>query len=227
MTPSVLVDPANPFWPTFAASWDDLPRDIWMADGGTYRRRRYAAFHVGEGAYERLTHRPHYQDRDHNPLNGGVERWFAPMKEEQARSPLFRDLLQGTGALIERMAPRDSRQWAVEAHQFRIEACSGAPGLPTPEGMHRDGRDWVLILLVSASDFTGGHTRVEGRSRKLLLRHRASTPGPRHYQRLIARRDYRMPHMNHKSEPNGTPLDSFNSRTNLGKQVVSHNIILS
>ena len=31
-------------WASFAASWDDLGVDAYMADGGRYRRRRFAAF---------------------------------------------------------------------------------------------------------------------------------------------------------------------------------------
>ena len=31
-------------WQSFAASWDDLGVDAYMADGGRYRRRRFAAF---------------------------------------------------------------------------------------------------------------------------------------------------------------------------------------
>lgn len=49
LPPGELVDPASPEWATFARSWDDLPRDTWMADGGIYRRRRYAAFEVAGG----------------------------------------------------------------------------------------------------------------------------------------------------------------------------------
>jgi hypothetical protein len=37
-------------WPAFAASWDDLGLDLYMADGGRYRRRRFAAFGVFRGA---------------------------------------------------------------------------------------------------------------------------------------------------------------------------------
>ena len=43
-TSSVLKDrgvAAN--WRTFASSWDDLGLDLYMADGGRYRRRRFAA----------------------------------------------------------------------------------------------------------------------------------------------------------------------------------------
>ena len=31
-------------WPAYAASWNDLGLDTYMADGGRYRKRRHAAF---------------------------------------------------------------------------------------------------------------------------------------------------------------------------------------
>src|SRR5579871_6528467 len=31
-------------WDEFAASWDGMQRDLYMRDGGRYRRRRYAVF---------------------------------------------------------------------------------------------------------------------------------------------------------------------------------------
>ena len=50
--------------------------------------------------------------------------------------------------------------WHVEIHQFRIEARSGQDGQPTPEGMHRDGVDWVLVLLVSRVNIASGETSI-------------------------------------------------------------------
>ena len=45
-------------------------------------------------------------------------------------------------------------------HQFRIEARSGEAGQPTPEGMHRDGVDWVLVLLVGRENIKSGETTI-------------------------------------------------------------------
>lgn len=63
-------------WEGFGASWDDLGLDTYMADGGRYRRRRHAAFALSADGIRRKPHQPHYQSRDYNPLNGGLERWF-------------------------------------------------------------------------------------------------------------------------------------------------------
>jgi hypothetical protein len=75
---ALLTPPALAEWPSFAASWEELGVDIYMADGGRYRRRRFAAFAVSAEGVARKAHQPHYQSRDYNLLNGGIERWFEP-----------------------------------------------------------------------------------------------------------------------------------------------------
>jgi hypothetical protein len=58
---SVLQRQGLDAWSAFASSWDDLGPDVYMADGGRYRRRRFAAFGVSGGAFTRKPHQPHYQ----------------------------------------------------------------------------------------------------------------------------------------------------------------------
>lgn len=122
-----------------------------MADGGRYRRRRHAAFAVSAEAIRRKPHQPHYQSRDYNPLNGGIQRWFEPITDLIGAHPVMLAALRFGFELFDPMTPPALRpqSWHVEVHQFRIEADSRRSGLPTPEGKHRDGVDWVLILLVA------------------------------------------------------------------------------
>lgn len=154
-----LVGPAPmEEWPAFKASWDSLALDEYMADGGTYRRRSFAAFLIGPKFVWRRAHRPHYQDREHNPLNGGVARWFAPMADELTNGALVNALLRAARMIFE--AESDRHLWYVEMHQFRIEARCDGPGLPTPEGLHRDGVDWVFMLAVQRSEVKGGVSQI-------------------------------------------------------------------
>jgi hypothetical protein len=155
-------------WPAFAASWGDLPLDEYMADGGRYRRRRHTCFTVTSDGVVREPHQPHYQSRDYNTLNGGIERWFAPVLSDVAAHPGLVRLMTRFGDVFttaEGIAVASAR-WFVEVHQFRIEARPDAAGLPTPEGMHRDGVDWVAVTLVRRENVVGGVTSVadaEGR----------------------------------------------------------------
>jgi hypothetical protein len=149
-------------WSSFADSWNDLGVDTYMADGGRYRRRRFAAFRASHSGIIRKPHQPHYQSRDYNPLNGGIERWFEPVTDAAAQHPALTAILQICQALFDRMTPVAVRPeaWHVELHQFRIEARLGEAGQPTPEGMHRDGVDWVLVLMVRRENIASGETTI-------------------------------------------------------------------
>ncbi len=149
-------------WDAFAASWNDLGVDAYMADGGRYRRRRFAAYRAIPAGILRKAHQPHYQSQDYNPLNGGIERWFEPVTEAIGRHPALAAILGASHALFDRMTPAAYRPeaWHVELHQFRIEARSGKAGQPTPEGMHRDGVDWVLVLMIRRENIESGETTI-------------------------------------------------------------------
>jgi 2OG-Fe dioxygenase len=56
----------------------------------------------------------------------------------------------------------------VELHQFRIEATAGQIGEPTPEGLHRDGVDWVLVALVNRTNVESGVTSIYGMDHRHL-----------------------------------------------------------
>lgn len=155
-------------WDAFAASWDGLALDEHMADHGRYRRRRHAVFTVpAEGAIRRAAHQPHYQSRDYNALNGGVERWFEPVTVAVGDGACLRTILAFCRNLFGGLAPA-VRAWRVEVHQFRIEARADAAGLPTPEGVHRDGVDYVLVLMVQRTNIASGTTTVHAPDRSEL-----------------------------------------------------------
>ncbi len=162
-------------WDSFAASWNDLGLDRYMADGGRYRRRRHATFSVapapdGASRIERKPHQPHYQSRDYNMLNGGIERWFKPISDEIGAHPVLHAILAACDAVFTALTQADARPsaWHVELHQFRIEARTDQAGQPTPEGLHRDGVDWVLVLLVARENVESGETSIHDLRKRLL-----------------------------------------------------------
>jgi hypothetical protein len=138
-------------------SWNDLEPDHYLRDGGSYRRRRHACFVVDGDRIERAPHRAHWQSQDYNALHGGLRRWFEPIRDEVVANPAWTRLLLGLSAQCS--ALRDARTWHIEAHQFRIDTSDGI-GRPTPEGAHRDGVDFVAVLVVGRSGIRGGETRV-------------------------------------------------------------------
>ena len=49
-----------------------------------------------------------------------------------------------------------------------VEARAGEAGRPTPEGLHRDGVDWVLVLLVRRENIASGETTIHDLAQRPL-----------------------------------------------------------
>lgn len=141
------------------SSWDDLPADAHLLDGGAYRFRRHGCFvyEPGTGALSLAEHRAHYQPVTYNALHGGLLRWFSPLAEAVSSSRGLASLVGSLGQLFAELQP--VQRWFVEAHAFRIDPREGV-GRPTPEGAHRDGVDFVAVILVDRVGVKGGETRV-------------------------------------------------------------------
>ena len=146
-------------WDQLAVSWDRLPPDAHLKDGGHYRKRRHACFiqDIATGQMQQTPHRAHWQPTDYNALHGGFERWFEPVEAEVVQAAAWQQLLKGFGALFAQVQPVP--RWHIEAHQFRIDTAGGV-GRPTPEGAHRDGVNFVVVMLVARHGVKGGETRV-------------------------------------------------------------------
>lgn len=143
--------------------WDALPPDTFLRDGGRYRRRRHSCFVVEPTQVQQVPHRAHYQPLEYNALHGGMLRMFEPISAHTLALPVWSKLLLALARVCSSV--RGEQPWYVEAHQFRIDTRDGI-GRPTPEGAHRDGVDFVAILLVDRVDVRGGESRIfeaEGR----------------------------------------------------------------
>lgn len=144
-------------WGDFCTSWDRLAPDPYLQAQGRCRRRRHAVFAVDAAGISAQAHQAHYQSRDYNTLFGGIERWFEPIESAIRDSDSLHTILRYCQTQFD--PPRQTR-WHVEAHQFRIEATPTMPGLPTPEGVHRDGVQFVLVLLIRRHNIVSGTTTI-------------------------------------------------------------------
>jgi hypothetical protein len=154
--------------PSFVDSWNTLEEDQYMADGGRYRKRRHAVFQTTQQTPKPrlMPYQPHYQTEDNNQLNGGVERYFAPIMPDLIESPSLMALLDFGRQIFSRMA--GSSQWHIELHQFRIEARDGQKGNPTPEGVHRDGVDFVIVVMINRVNIKSGATTIYNLDNELV-----------------------------------------------------------
>jgi hypothetical protein len=138
-------------------SWDRLEPDHYLKDGGHYRQRRHSCFVDRQGEVTQAPHRAHWQPVEYNALHGGMHRMFAPIEAGTAAQPAWLELLRALGEVCSGV--KGKQPWYVEAHQFRIDTAEGI-GRPTPEGAHRDGVDFVAVILIDRHNIKGGETRV-------------------------------------------------------------------
>ncbi|RDZ26107.1 2OG-Fe dioxygenase family protein [Lysobacter silvisoli] len=163
-------------WTAFADSWNDLGPDNYLARHGRERRRRYAVYSAGpDGEIRREAHQPHYQSLDYNSLQGDIERWFEPIAANIGEGESLRRILAFCHGFFGALAPAISG-WHIEVHQFRIEARPGQAGEPTPEGVHRDGVDYVLVLLIDRQNIVSGTTTIHSGDGRELGSFTLTTP---------------------------------------------------
>ncbi len=128
-----------------------------MADGGTYRSRRYGLYQLS-AATGKLTYIPDasfYQSIEANSLNGGEHRHFAPLDADTVKNPFLWEIMLFDFAQL--MSNEHIEvDWLIGVHQIRIVATTGVPGNPTPEGTHRDHEDYTAQHLITRHNIGGG-----------------------------------------------------------------------
>jgi hypothetical protein len=144
----------------FQQSWERLDFDEFMADGGQYRKRRHSTLSAlaSSQIFKVEPHQPHYQSLTYNSLNGGLARHYSPIEGPILNGATMTSLIRLGCSLFGRLTPYYA--WHIEIHQFRIEARCGDIGKPTPEGVHRDGVNFVIFVMVKRHNFASGSTTI-------------------------------------------------------------------
>ncbi|MGB3204586.1 MAG: 2OG-Fe dioxygenase family protein [Crinalium sp.] len=143
---SLDVESLKPFF-------NDLPVDPYIK--GKYRTRRLSRFHVSNNQVIKLPHGYLYQTKQYNPLLGDIKREFAELDDELIKQPSFQQMV---------LAFSDSCKLHPEAeigvHQIRTACSPNNSGNPAPEGIHKDGSDFVGIFAVDRHNIEGGETHL-------------------------------------------------------------------
>ncbi|MEU9996200.1 2OG-Fe dioxygenase family protein [Streptomyces sp. NPDC048370] len=135
-------------------SYDDCPVDEYMGNGTRFKRfSQYRLRPQGEDAwsFERLAHRDYTTYKKFNSVGGGIRRVYEPIKVDF--TPLIEHGVRELG--LDR-----SEDWQINVHQNRTRADGGKPGPLTPEGVHHDGHEFVMIAILNKVNVGGGQTRL-------------------------------------------------------------------
>lgn len=146
--------PTQPGQQQLQSAYEDLQPDPHMADGGRYRLRRFGRFRLDGRGLTPDNDNSIYQELKDNPLNGGVRRFFAPLTPPLWNNPFLRALILQDALAVG--LDWQQQDWLVGVHCVRIVARPGDPGLPTPEGVHRDAERYTVQHLIARQAVRGG-----------------------------------------------------------------------
>ena len=108
----------------------------------------------------------------HGRLQGGSVRWEAalpvPLEDGFVEHPFFHALLAGMVRIFDGESGARC-EWNIRLHPYRIVTNELEQGKPTPEGRHRDGVDFIIMMLVRRAGVSGGVTRVSDREDRTLI----------------------------------------------------------
>jgi hypothetical protein len=151
-----------------AALWNDLDADAYLRDGGKYRERRYAEmkYDVASGALTHLGETDFYQSNTYNTVNSGTRR-FSLIDESFLRGKLLQTILKHFASRFAAVLQAPSLELFL--HQVRIIAEPGGTGLPTPEGIHKDGVDFSCQVLFGRQNVAGGESIIYSNEKEELL----------------------------------------------------------
>ena len=146
-------------WNVLHQYWENLCLDHHLKDGGAYRQRRHSCYiqDIDSTTLTQTPHRAHWQPTVFNALHGGYDRMFEAIEPAVSTDASFLNLISTLGQTFAQI--HTTRRWFIEAHQFRINT-NGGIGRPTPEGAHRDGVDFVVVMMLDRHHVKGGETRV-------------------------------------------------------------------
>ncbi|MGF1489471.1 MAG: 2OG-Fe dioxygenase family protein [Prochloraceae cyanobacterium] len=137
----------------FRNFFSDLPVDPYIK--GKYRQRRLSQFQIKEERLIKLPHGYLFQSRDYNPIVGDIKREFAELAPELIALDEFKKLLFEFSNYCQ-LKPEAS----IGVHQIRTICSPDNFGNPAPEGIHRDGCDYIAIVSIDRENIKGGETHL-------------------------------------------------------------------
>ncbi|MEE9320509.1 MAG: 2OG-Fe dioxygenase family protein [Granulosicoccus sp.] len=153
----------------FGDYWQRLTLDNYMADGGRYRYRRYNAIKTKPGSQELflVASHPYRQSACVNTLNGGVDRYYDDLEPGFVNHPVLQKFLKKLVSVYDAVEQAEG-EWLIQLHPYRVRADGSVCGKPAPEGLHSDGVDFVLSMMIHRENVSGGETSVATADKKIV-----------------------------------------------------------
>ena len=147
----------------FKKFFANLPVDPYMR--GKYRQRRLSRLRISDHKLEKQQNGYLFQTKDYNPIQGNVKRKFAEIDDRLIALSAFQKLVFEFSDRCQLTPGGD-----IDVHQIRTTCSPNKFGNPAPEGIHRDGADFIGIFAVDRQNIAGGatHLYVEKKQKPVL-----------------------------------------------------------
>lgn len=154
----------------FKRFFAELPADPYVK--GNYRYRRLSRFTISGNELIKLPHGYLYQSKDYNPLVGDIKREFAELDEALIALDEFKKLVFEFSDYC-KLEPGVE----IGVHQIRTTSSPNNFGNPAPEGIHRDGCEFIGIFSVDRQNIQGGETHLHTAKKSKPIFNKILNPG--------------------------------------------------
>jgi hypothetical protein len=156
-----------------------LETDKYLKHGACFRFRANCDYlywdRCKEVMFRDLPNVPFCQSAEINPYLGGVARLYPKYPDYIVANKIIKICVREVFGMLQLEAIDRFRPWHVGTEIVRIDATSSVHGLPTPEGIHRDGDRFLAIMLLSRENVSGGESIIYDNSKiemsRFTLRH--------------------------------------------------------
>jgi len=157
-------------WEALRADYPALPLDEFLPGGLKYRFRRWgkAYYLPSTGEITPLPPADYFQSADLNAVTGGFVRRFAPLPPQVFDNPFVLALIRFNMDQFPIRLDQRSLPWQVDIHLIRVVADVTGEGHPTPEGIHKDGAEFVTVHLVELDNAAGGEVTIYDNAKQPL-----------------------------------------------------------
>lgn len=141
------------------SSFKKLPADKYEKSKGYYfRYRRYSRVLIENNFnYPKISFLKKaffYQEKKRNRYAGGKQRIFKPINKKILQE-FIKIYLNNFNHLC------NFKKIEIGFHQLRIKCSKEFVGYPVPEGWHKDGFNYVIIINFDSKNIEGGITRIK------------------------------------------------------------------
>jgi len=131
-------------------SFETMPEDNYLKQDFCYRKRCYSTGSIKNGIFfwDEISS-SFLQTKNLNSYVGGVSRSFTPISQS-IKNDIENNIVTTAYGFL---PPVD---YSLGIHQIRIVANKFNQGMPTPEGIHQDGFDFVTVACINTANVSGG-----------------------------------------------------------------------